>query len=186
MISNAAFFNSDNWKYLGEGKVHIIFSHEVRGIQHITSECTLIHDIEVVSSTRSIHDDSVDRGYQGDYLSSIRRSSNSSDEYSQIDCVPDSLDSQEDFASLHCSCVRCSTMACEKLPSLRNGRNRVLRVTKKCHGKEDILQDELFLRNVIKPWFGGAICSDRRLVEIPAGFLGSEHSYCSLQMRSQL
>ena len=122
MISTSALYDSVNWEYLGEGKVHIIFGHEVKLRQRIISECTLSHEIEVVSSTRSC----------------------------------------------------------------RDGRNRVLRVTKKCHGKEDILQDELFLRNVIKPWFGGAICSDRRLVEIPAGFLGSEHSYCSLQMRSQL
>lgn len=49
--------------------------------------------------------------------------------------------------------------------------HRVLRLTKKKFDADDILQDELFLIRVIKPWLGSSYCPERELVFLTGVFL---------------
>jgi hypothetical protein len=55
--------------------------------------------------------------------------------------------------------------------TVRSYSNLVLRVTKKKYHKDILLQDELYIKEVMRPWFSSSFCSERKLIQLSQTFL---------------
>lgn len=165
-------YHASSWEYLGEGKVHIICSYIGTETQIGVNNSAVNHDDNIISSLCIPHNCTVDGIFDDGTSCMTCGSAREKDAYSNINHVTDSLDSQMDSSLLSPLPPSHPIKYSNDSTALRDWPSLVLRLTKKYQSKEEVLRDELYLRNVMKPLFGHAIGS-RSIVELSAAFLES-------------
>ena len=168
MESGDILLESADWKYLGEGKVHLVCCYD-----GTTSELPPNEPLKIISS-QSDCGSCLDEESSGEATADkrdITRDKDRTDTITSVlsDSLVSQLDTNSDRKVIAEGIIRrekekernCST----------SNRNRVIRLSKKYQSKENILHDELYLNNIIKPWFGTAFSSNRTLIELSSVFL---------------
>ena len=166
MESRDILLESADWKYLGEGKVHLVCCHD-----GTTSELPPNEPLKIISS-QSDCGSCLDEESIGEVAADKKDITNCKDSKDTIASVlSDSLVSQLDTTSDQKILAEDVILRAKEISCSSSYKNRVIRLSKKYQSKEDILHDESYLSNVVKPWFGTAFSSNRVLLELSSVFL---------------
>ena len=201
---------SDDWRYLGEGKVHVICTHEeiavaisedastfseetikssfsvgcdleqLRGVSRSNSHkkdtdnrhSSIIRENGIVRESSS--DSNISNSRHGNLVrkNSFVRESSIGSNISSINGRTDNSRSVSPYFNRKKFLEDKSKFTSLKPPAPANGyANKVLRLTKKYRSEENILQDELYMKNVMQPWYSQYICQNKRFAEMTSVFL---------------
>ena len=168
MEPRGILLESADWKYLGEGKVHLVCCYN-----GTTSELLPGVSLNAINS-RSDCGSCLDEESSGEATADKKNITSNKDNTDNITLdVSDSLLSQLDTNSDQKILAKDIILG-EKEKEINcstSYKNKVIRFSKKYQSKENILHDELYLSNVVKPWFGTSFSSNRILIELSSVFL---------------
>lgn len=149
----------EDWVYLGEGNAHIV-------CQHIS---TLQHNSGESSSITTAPCDQIGPNVDHSLLNS------------GLATAPDVAPDSPVTDSL---CTESETCELSKSDVRFDYRNHILRISKRDLDIHDIKADVKCLNDVMKPWLGSNLCSERIIVNLPSKFLtGSFGSFFTSFLR---
>ena len=166
MEPRGILLESADWKYLGEGKVHLVCCYN-----GTTSELLPSVSLKAINS-QSDCGSCLDEESSGEVTSDKKDIASRADSTDTITLeVADSLVSQIDTDSDLKTLSKDIILRTKEINCSPSYKNKVIRFSKKYQSKENILHDELYLSNVVKPWFGTSFSSNRILIELSSVFL---------------
>lgn len=136
----------EDWVYLGEGNAHIVCQH-ISTLQHISGDS---------SSITTAPCDQIDPNVCHSLLNA------------GLATVPDVAPDSPVTDSL---CNESDTCSLPKHDGKFDYRNHILRISKRDLGIHDIEADLKCLNDVMKPWLGSNLTSERIIVNISSKFL---------------